>query len=905
MTTAELAAGITAPQFPDNAKPDMPPVAIKRRLVNSLLMLVLACLVGVSALAYRSMQAAAGSKQRETQSRAVISQLDGFMSSLKDAETGQRGFVITGQAEYLQPYNATVDLLATQLESLRLLTVDNPRQQERIAALTQVLEEKMAVLKETIAVRQTQGLLAASQAITALSGKKSMDQIRALVGHARDEETNNLKIHTSQSSKDSRHTLQAMLLGGTLGALALLLLFVCLHQERASRRQAKKKLRHIASQYQMLFDSIDEAFCIVEVIFDDSKVPVDYRFLEVNPAFGKQTGMSHATGRRMLELVPDMEAQWFEIYGKVAMTGEPHRFVNEAKALDGRWFDAYAFRLGGPESERVAVLFRDISDRVKTEEAMRQSESRFRALFDWGPIAIFSSDTQGRLQECNRAALELWGTEPVALEGDSTFFTAQGVRLSDGTLTPTLQARTAEVLKGNIPAVYDEGFVIERPAGPSMTVIAHVVPLIGKAGNITGAITCCYDVTERARLHHETSEQAQALTELHQRKDEFLAMLSHELRNPLAALSNAVQLLRQPEDADPLQQKNRSIMERQLKHLKHLVDDLLEVSRITTGNVRLHLQQASLSSIVNNALETVNPVIAEHGHALTVSLPQAPVFVHADAARLEQVLANLLVNAAKYTLGGGQLWLSVENEPLGEPLNPPSSKPETGPTTSDAQPAQLMVAIRVRDTGLGMAPELLPRIFDLFTQADRSLDRSQGGLGIGLSLVKQLVELHGGTVTVSSTLGQGSEFVVRLPVVAAALAAAVSAPDDSAQLPAKTPQRILVVDDNVDAAESLATLLEITGHDTRLAYDGPAAVKAAIDYQPDVILLDIGLPGLDGYKVAQKIRQQPGLSNVVLVALTGYGQDSDVQRSQDAGFDHHLVKPAVFADIEKILLTVA
>lgn len=905
MTTAELAAGLTAPPFHDNVMPDMPLVAVKRKLVNGLLMLVLACLVGVSGLAYRSMQAAAGSKQRETQSMAVISQLDGFMSSLKDAETGQRGFVITGQAEYLQPYNETVDLLATQLESLRLLTVGNPSQQQRIAALTQVLEEKMATLKETIAVRQTQGLLAASQAVTALSGKKSMDQIRSLVGQARDEETDSLKIHTSQSSKDSRRTLQAMLLGGTLGALALLLLFVCLHRERASRRQAKKKLRHIASQYQMLFNSIDEAFCIVEVIFDDGKVPVDYRFLEVNPAFGKQTGMSHATGRRMLELVPDMEAQWFEIYGKVAMTGEPHRFVNEAKALDGRWFDAYAFRLGGPESERVAVLFRDISDRIKTEEAMRQSESRFRALFDWGPIAIFSSDTQGRLQECNRAALELWGTEPVALEGDSMFFTAQGVRLSDGTLTPTLQARTAEVLKGNIPAVYDEGFVIERPAGPSMTVIAHVVPLIGKAGNITGAITCCYDVTERARLHHETSEQAQALTELHQRKDEFLAMLSHELRNPLAALSNAVQLLRQPEDADPLQQKNRSIMERQLKHLKHLVDDLLEVSRITTGNVRLHLQQASLSSIVDNALETVNPVIAEHGHALTVSMPQTPVFVHADAARLEQVLANLLVNAAKYTPGGGHLWLSVENEPLSEPLNPPSSEPQTGPTTDDAQPAAPMVAIRVRDTGLGMAPELLPRIFDLFTQADRSLDRSQGGLGIGLSLVKQLVELHGGTVTVSSTLGQGSEFVVRLPVMAVAIAAVVSVPDDSAQLPAKIPQRILVVDDNVDAAESLATLLEITGHDTRLAYDGPAAVKAAIDYQPDVILLDIGLPGLDGYKVAQKIRQQPGLSNVVLVALTGYGQDSDVQRSQDAGFDHHLVKPAVFADIEKILLTVA
>ena len=366
-------------------------------------------------------------------------------------------------------------------------------------------------------------------------------------------------------------------------------------------------------------------------------------------------------------------------------------------------------------------------------------------------------------------------------------------------------------------------------------------------------------------------------------------MLSHELRNPLAALSNAVQLLRLPAGADPLQLQSRSIMERQLRHLKHLVDDLLEVSRITTGNVRLRLAQASLDSIVENAEDAANPLVAEHRYELTVSLPPELVFVHADATRLEQVLVNLLNNAAKYTSPGGHIGLSVENEP----------------TASGTQAAVPMVAIRVRDSGLGIAPELLPRIFDLFAQADRSLDRSQGGLGIGLSLVKQLVELHGGTVTVSSTLCRGSECVVRLPVMLTALAPAAPALGDSARTPAKAQQRVLVVDDNVDGAEGLAMLLEMTGHVTRLTYDGQAAVQAAIDYRPDVVLLDIGLPGLDGYKVAQRIRQQAGLENVVLVALTGYGQDSDRQRSHDAGFDHHLVKPADFSEIEKILLAVA
>ena len=888
MTTAELAADRTAQHIPDNARAGVPPDVVKRRRVNGLLMLVLACLVGVGGLAYRSMQAATDSGQRQAHSRAVMSQLDEFLSGLKDAETGQRGFIITGQPAYLEPYHASVAVFAAQLERLRLLTAGNARQQQRIAALTQMLGERMAIFKETIAVRQTQGLLAASQAVTALAGKTSMDQLRALVTQAKAEEAENLKIHATQSDADIRRTLQAVLAGGTLGALALLLLFVSLRRELASRHRAEKELRHRASQYQMLFDSIDEAFCIVELIFDDGKAPVDYRFLEVNPAFGKQTGMSDAKGRRMLELVPDMEAHWFEIYGKVALTGEPHRFVNEAKGMQGRWFDAYAFRLGGPESERVAVLFRDISDRMKTEETMRQSEARFRALFDWGPIAIFSSDAAGRLQEGNRAALELWGAEPVASEGDSVFFTALGVRLLDGTRAPTLQSRTAEVLKGNIPAVYDEAFVIERPAGPSVTIIAHVVPLVGKAGDITGVITCCYDVTERTRLQHETAEQAQALTDLHRRKDEFLDMLSHELRNPLAALSNAVQLLRLPADADPIQQQSRSIMERQLKQLKYLVDDLLDVSRITTGNVRLRLEQVSLNGIVENAVETTSPLIAEQRHVLTVSLPPEPVFMHADAARLEQVLVNLLTNAAKYTPSGGRIGLYVEIETV----------------ASGARAQVPTVAIRVRDTGPGMAPELLPRIFDLFTQADRSLDRSQGGMGIGLSLVKQLVELHGGTVTVSSTLGRGSEFVVRLPVMRAALAPAAPASHDNARPPARG-HRVLVVDDNMDSAQSLAMLLEMTGHVTRVAYDGPAAVQAAMDYQPDVILLDIGLPGLDGYKVAQRIRHQAGLSNVVLVALTGYGQDSDRQRSQDAGFDHHLVKPVDFSDIEKILLAVA
>ena len=422
--------------------------------------------------------------------------------------------------------------------------------------------------------------------------------------------------------------------------------------------------------------------------------------------------------------------------------------------------------------------------------------------------------------------------------------------------------------------------VIERLDGSRSTLVVNVVPLKNAQGQVTGAITCFYDVTERSLLQRKTLEQAQVLADLDRRKDEFLAMLSHELRNPLAPILNAVHLLRLQKNEDPLQKQARTIIERQVGQLKHLVDDLLEVSRISTGRVQLRQEQIVLGGIVERAVETAQPLITQLRHELTVSLPPEPICLRADAARLEQVLVNLLTNAAKYTEDGGNIALTIGRE---------------GDTA----------VLRVRDSGIGIAPELLPHIFDLFTQADRSLDRSQGGLGIGLCLVQRLVELHGGSVEVYSVLGQGSEFVVRLPVVVAGTLA-VAAPLSLAPLqPREKSCRVLVVDDNVDAAQTVAMLLEMSGHKGRIAHDGPSALEAALAWQPDVVLLDIGLPGLSGFEVARLIRQQPLLKNVVLVALTGYGLEADRQRSQEAGFDHHLVKPADFDEIEKILASVS
>ncbi len=308
------------------------------------------------------------------------------------------------------------------------------------------------------------------------------------------------------------------------------------------------------------------------------------------------------------------------------------------------------------------------------------------------------------------------------------------------------------------------------------------------------------------------------------------------------------------------------------------MDDLLEVSRITTGRVHLQESRIDLRGVVESAIETSRPQCGQKSQSIAKSLPSEPIWIHGDPMRLEQVVVNLLNNACKYTERNGHIWVGLEQ--LGD-----------------------QAVLRVRDNGIGIAPEVLPRIFDLFTQADKSLDRSQGGLGIGLALVQSLVTMHRGTVEAVSTVGQGSEFIIKLPVDSS-VASPVTIPAEPLNLPTRS-LHVLVVDDNQDAAKSIAMLLRMLGHDTRVAHDGTSAMQAALEFVPQVMLLDIGLPVIDGYEVAKRIRQETSLENVVLVALTGYGQESDRRRTREAGFNHHLVKPADFANVQSILSAVA
>ena len=510
------------------------------------------------------------------------------------------------------------------------------------------------------------------------------------------------------------------------------------------QREAEQQLHATEERYRTVFDSIDEGLCVVDMIYDAGGQPCDYLFVEANPAFVKQTGLSDVVGRRVRELVPDHEQHWFDVFGRVAASGESVRFENEAHRLN-RWYDVYAARLGAPEKRRVAVLFTDITERRRSDAALRRMAA---------------------------------------------------------------------------------------------------------------------DLSEANRL-----------------KTEFLATLAHELRNPLAPIRSGLQFIRRsPTDREAVSRVH-DIMERQLDHLVNLVDDLLDVARITRGQVELRRERVDLSMVLAAAVETSMPLIEAARHAFDLRLPQEELVLEADPTRLTQVVSNLLNNAARYTPKGGRIALEARRD--GE----------------DA-------VVTVTDNGIGIAPEALEEVFRMFTQVGQAQQPGSGGLGIGLSLVRSLVELHGGSVSAASAgTNAGSVFTVRLPLLAAAQAALADEDGATGTAPeaAPTGRSVLVVDDNRDAAETLAALLNMMGHRAPVANDGRQALRMLPSLMPDVVFLDLGMPGMSGYEVAMAIREDARLAGIRLVALTGWGGEADRARTKAAGFDEHLTKPATVEAIEEVL----
>jgi len=878
-----------------------------------------------------------------------------------------------------------------------------------------------------------------------------------------------------------------------------------------ARKQAQEALRQSEQKFRTLFESMDEGYCLIEMIFDADARPADYRFLEINPAFEKHTGLRNAQGKRMRELAPGHDAHWFEIYGRVAVTGEAIRFVNKAKELGGRWFDVYAFRLGGHESHQVAILFSDISDRKASEDKLTASENRSRTILESITDGFFALDSDWRFTYINTAGERfldrtagdligkcLWdefpgtvGSEfeqvyrrvvagPVsesftayypnfdrwyevtaypAPEGLSVYFRdvterrrveqerQQFAALVDASSDFIGVAgldqrgiylnRAGEELIGLSPGKVSSigvldcfpesergrviGLIADAKTGDHVVVdtwfqhlqTGELIPvswsflkLRDTSGNISGYATVTRDLTERnmaqnllraseerRRLALEAAELGtwhvdtetritqtddrfraifgtteewtdylQAVAVIHsddqpavleavaaatrlddpapyaieyriihsdgslrwifakgrssfegtgptrrvksfdgtvaditdrkrseeererlvarlreqdQHKDEFLATLAHELRNPLAPIRNGLQILRLARGDTEKTETVRLMMERQVGQMVHLIDDLLDLSRISRGKIDLRRERIELARVIERAIETSRPAIENAGHELVIELPPEAIYVDADLTRLTQVFSNLLNNAAKFTKHGGRVRLT-------------------------ARPIDAVAVVSVTDNGVGIPTHMLSRVFEMFTQVDGNLERSQGGLGIGLSIVQQLVQMHGGSVEArSGGLGKGCEFVVRLPL-ALSLVGHKPADDANSARPSAS-LRILVADDNFDSAKSLAMLLTLEGHETRTAHDGLEALDVAATFRPDAILLDIGMPKLNGYEVCRRLRQLAWGKSIVVIALTGWGQDEDKRRSLEAGVDSHLIKPVDHAALNKLL----
>ncbi|WP_158307844.1 hybrid sensor histidine kinase/response regulator [Ramlibacter tataouinensis] len=628
---------------------------------------------------------------------------------------------------------------------------------------------------------------------------------------------------------------------------------------RIEEASAKAKRDAVA-----ILESITEGFFTL-----DRKWRFDYVNREAHRILGRERGSLE--GRTLWTEYPGLEGTIFErMYRRTMHEREMSSFTAFYAGHD-RWYEVTTF----PAHEGISVYFRDATEpkrlQAERERLIAASETQrriYETALNSTPDFVYVFDLDHRAIYANEALLKVWGVDDVrGKRWMDLGYEQWHADRHDAEIDEVI--RTRAPVRGEIPftgtngtRVYDYIFA----------------PVLGPGGEVVAIAGTTRDVTDRQAAEQALREQAARLAESDRAKDEFLATLSHELRNPLAPLRNSLALLRRVDGANPKTERIQVIMERQLNHMVRLVDDLLEISRISRGALSLRKEPVEVSTIVHNALETSEPLIQAAGHRLALELAAAPLWVEGDPVRLAQIVANLLNNAAKYSHEGGHITVR-----------------------SWAEDGHAVVSLR--DTGLGIEPEALPRMFEMFSRGHRDSGRPQGGLGIGLALSRRLAQMHGGTLEgYSEGLGKGSEFVLRLPLAQherhAAPGPAASGPQDLDRI------TVLVVDDNHDAGDSLGEILGYLGADVRIARGGREALQVFADFQPRVVLLDIGMPEMNGYEVAQAIRAGFPDSPATLVALTGWGQDSDRRRAQDAGFDHHLVKPADIDGLQALLRSI-
>jgi PAS domain S-box-containing protein len=627
-----------------------------------------------------------------------------------------------------------------------------------------------------------------------------------------------------------------------------------------ARKHAEQRLRESEERFRTLADSSP-----VPIWVTDPTGGIEF----LNAAYCDFFGVSveEVRGPKWATLLhPDDADPYVAAYYEALRQRKTFRAEARVRRADGewRWVDTRGvprFSEGGEFLGHVGSS-PDVTEMKIAQQALRESEEQFRTSFELAAVGQAQVNPfTGRFERLNQKFCEIVGYSEEEL---------QSMTPADITHPDDRQPYVdiyPRFLRGEI-----EEFIIEKRyvrKDRKIVWVSVAAKLIRDSdGRPLRTIGVFQDITERKRAEEE-------LKQADQRKDEFIATLAHELRNPLAPIRNAVEMLALCQSSDPDFEWSRNAIDQQVKHLACLVDDLIDVSRITRNRLVIKKERVSLTDVINAALDAARLLIDQRGQLLTVALPVEPVYLSADPVRLTQIFMNLINNAAKYTHEGGQIWV-------------------------DAERKNDRVKVRVADNGIGISTEELSRLFDMFYQVDRSYEQAHGGLGIGLTLVKRLVEMHGGTVEAKSAgIGQGSEFVISLPVLVSSSAQLKD--KHAVEQKDKKRRRILVVDDYPSAAESLARRLKRFGNEVETALDGFEGIKRAEKFRPDVVLLDIGMPKLNGYKAAQTIRQQPWGKDMVLIAFTGWGQEEDRQRTREAGFDAHLVKPVDYMELSELL----
>jgi PAS domain S-box-containing protein len=832
--------------------------------------LVVALLIVNVAITFRNTHQLQKDAEWVDRSDQVLEQSANVLLLLVDMETSERGYVITGNKDFLQPFHTASGQLDATLASLTQLTKDNDALQPAIRKLESLKIARIGLVNQAIALRE-KSEDDARAFIAGKKGKEVMDEIRDLLDNVvRDE--HDLRHKRQQLSHGTY--VWSMVSEATAGALALLLFggFIWyLDRGMAARQRDAVVIRDQREWFRTTLASIGDG-----VIATDTDGNVTF----LNSVAQSLTGWSEqeAQGKPLVGLFKIVNERTRQptlnpvekVLREGAIAGLANHTVLISKSGTECPIEDSAAPIRDAEGRIIGVVlvFHSVSDQRQVEDDLKRSEQRYSLTADAVDGIIYDLDVRTGNTRRSEGLFEVVGYHPDEVPPTADWWDEQ---IHPDDLPRVNGEHQLAVATGADRFVTT--YRVRHKDGRWLHVMDRALFERNAADKVVRILGCAVDISEQKQAE-------ETLREDDRRKDEFLATLAHELRNPLAPLRNALEVMRlDPGNLEMFAHLNE-IMERQLGHLVRLVDDLLDVSRITRGKIELRSERIDVAKVVESALETSRPLIEAENHQLSVLLPGHPVFVMGDLTRLAQVVSNLLNNSAKYTPPHGQIGLTVE-----------------------ANGGELL--IRVRDNGLGIPPTMLPRVFNMFTQVERTRDHAQGGLGIGLTLVRRLVEMHKGRVEAfSEGSNKGSEFVIHLPL------APVSSEDFRSDGAADTHLqdgavrsrlRVLVVDDNLDSLTSLAMLLRMSGDEVRTATDGAAALDVAKAFRPEVVLLDLGLPGMDGYEVGRRIRKMPEARSAVLVAQTGWGQDEDRRRSAEAGFNAHLVKPVDPAELQRIL----